>query len=560
MTHELIIRGGDLLDGTGSAPMRADVAIDGTRITAVGDLGDADAHEIIDANGKMVTPGFVDLHTHFDAQIGWDPQLRPSSWHGVTTVLMGNCGVSFAPVKSEDRDYLAEIMESVEDIPAPSIRDGLPWTWHTYGEYLDTITKLQPSLNVAGLVGHSPVRYYAMGDAACDADAHPDSQQLAIMAELVGQAVADGAVGFSTSRLLGHKAPDGREVPGTHAHLEEYEAILESVMAVGGGMFQGVFEPANFQTTDIPLMRRAAELGCQVLFSGGANTPKQSANWQKTFDGITSRGGKIASVGQVRASGALIGLGAVTPVGGREWLRLTREVRSMEDKAAELAKPEVVERLLEEGNRKGLWFDAARIFPLGTDDVPAYSSDSRGKSVAQLAEEASITPVELIVRRLRESDGRELFNVHIFSHFEAGNDSYLALPHVIPGINDAGAHASQISDGDSFTYWLSERVRDDGITPLPEAIRKITSLPASVLGLIDRGIIAPGQFADINVIDYQRLQTGYPSMEYDFPHEAPHLITRAKGYAATLVNGVPILIDDELTGARPGLVQRKFNR
>ncbi|MAS59735.1 MAG: amidohydrolase, partial [Gammaproteobacteria bacterium] len=173
MTHELIIRGGDLLDGTGVAPISADVAIDGARITAVGDLSNADAVNVINAEGKIVTPGFVDLHTHFDAQIGWDPQLRPSSWHGVTTVLMGNCGVSFAPVKHEDRDYLAEIMESVEDIPAPSIRDGLPWTWHSYGEYLDTITKLQPSLNVAGLVGHSPVRYYAMGNAACDADAHP---------------------------------------------------------------------------------------------------------------------------------------------------------------------------------------------------------------------------------------------------------------------------------------------------------------------------------------------------------------------------------------------------
>ena len=255
-----------------------------------------------------------------------------------------------------------------------------------------------------------------------------------------------------------------------------------------------------------------------------------------------------------------MGLAAVTPVGGKEWMRLTREVRSPQDKAAELAKPEVVARLLAEGEEKGLWFDPARIFPLGTDEVPQYSSDVRGKSVAQLAQEAGVSPVELVVQRLCASEGRELFNVHMFSHYEDGNDSYLELPQVIPGINDAGAHASQISDGDSFTWWLSERVREESITPLPEAIRKITSLPASVLGLIDRGTLAPGQFADINVIDYQRLQTGYPTMVYDFPHEAPHLITRAKGYVATLVNGVPILLDDELTGARPGQVQRKFNR
>ena len=559
MTHDLIIRGGDVLDGTGADSVRADVAIDGDRITAVGDLGTADARQVIDAAGKLVTPGFVDLHTHFDAQVGWDPQLRPSSWHGVTTVLMGNCGVTFAPVKPDGRGYLAQIMESVEDIPAAAIRDGLPWTWHSYGDYLDAVVELQPSLNMAGLVGHSAVRYYAMGDAACDEDAHPDTEQLALMADMVGQAVAAGAVGFSTSRLLGHKVPDGRCVPGTYAHIGEYEAILGSVMQAGGGMFQAIFEPANMKQ-EMQLARCAADLGCQVLFSGGANKRQQSDNWRKTFASIEADGGRIASVAQVRASGGLMGLAAVTPVGGKEWMRLTREVRSPQDKAAELAKPEVVARLLAEGEEKGLWFDPARIFPLGTDEVPQYSSDVRGKSVAQLAQEAGVSPVELVVQRLCASEGRELFNVHMSSHYEDGNDSYLELPQVIPGINDAGAHASQISDGDSFTWWLSERVREESITPLPEAIRKITSLPASVLGLIDRGTLAPGQFADINVIDYQRLQTGYPTMVYDFPHEAPHLITRAKGYVATLVNGVPILLDDELTGARPGQVQRKFNR
>ena len=557
MTHDLIIRGGELLDGTGAEAVRADVAIDGDRITALGDLGKVDAEQVIDATGKIVTPGFVDLHTHFDAQVGWDSQLRPSSWHGVTTVLMGNCGISFAPVKPGGSDYLTQIMESVEDIPAPAIRDGLPWSWHSYGEYLDAVVEMRPSLNMAGLVGHSAVRYYAMGDAACDEEAHPNPEQLAMMADLVGHAVADGAVGFSTSRLLGHKIPDGRCVPGTHASIDEYEAILQSVVKAGGGMFQAVFEPTNMKH-EMQIARRAAALGCQVLFNGGANKREQSDNWRKTFENIEASGGKIASVGQVRASGCLMGLGGVTPIGGKEWMRLTREVRSPEDLAEELARPEVVERLREEGEKTGLWFDPERIFPLGTEDVPRYSSDVRGKSVAQLAREARVSPAELVLQRLCASEGRELFNVHMFSHFEDGNNSYLELPQVIPGINDAGAHASQISDGDSFTWWLSERVRNEGITSLPEAIRKITSLPASILGLIDRGTLATGQFADINVIDYERLQTGYPRMAYNFPHEAPHLINRAKGYAATLVNGVPILIDDELTGERPGQVQRKF--
>ena len=220
MSHDLIIRNGTVIDGTGSEGRRVDVAVDGDRITAIGDLAAAEARNEIDATGLTVTPGFVDLHTHLDAQIGWDPMMTSSSWHGVTTALIGNCGVTFAPVAPEDRAYLAEMMESVEDIPREAILEGLPWDWETYPEYLDSLQRLAPALNVVGMVGHCAARYHVMGERSLT-DEVPTVDELARMRDIVAESVAGGAVGFSTSRLLGHVVPDGRKVPGTHAEIDE---------------------------------------------------------------------------------------------------------------------------------------------------------------------------------------------------------------------------------------------------------------------------------------------------------------------------------------------------
>ena len=271
MTHELIISGGTVIDGSGAPSKRADVAVDDGRISRVGDLAGEEAGEIIDATGKIVTPGFIDLHTHLDAQIGWDPQMKPSSFHGVTTALMGNCGVTFAPVAKDNARYLAELMEAVEDIAADAIMDGLPWNWTSFGGYLDAVESLNPALNVVGMVGHSAVRFDAMGDKSCDKGVQADDTELTRIVELVKQSVEEGAAGFSTSRFLGHRVPDGRLTPGTWADERETKAIQEAVVEAGGRrvLFQVAPDLSERFKVETKMFETGAKVGCQVLFSGG---------------------------------------------------------------------------------------------------------------------------------------------------------------------------------------------------------------------------------------------------------------------------------------------------
>ena len=271
MEYDLIIRGGTVIDGSGSEPIKADIAVNAGRIARIGNLGDASASKTLDATGKMVTPGFVDLHTHLDAQIGWDPMMSSSSYHGVTTAMIGNCGVTFAPCSPKNRRYLAELMESVEDIAADAIMDGLPWDWTSYGEYLDSVQSLKPVLNVVGLAGHSAIRYEAMGDRSMDEGAQPDDKELEHISQMVKESMEEGAVGFSTSRFLLHTVPDGRCTPGTWADLRETKAIQEAIIAGGGqgALFQSANDMQTRYETELQMFRDATELGCQVLFSGG---------------------------------------------------------------------------------------------------------------------------------------------------------------------------------------------------------------------------------------------------------------------------------------------------
>ena len=255
-THELIISGGTVIDGTGSEGFQADVAVDDGLISKIGDLSDAQAIRTIDATNKIVTPGFVDLHTHLDAQVGWDPQMRSSSFHGVTTALIGNCGVTFAPCSPQNKNYLAKLMEAVEDISAAAIVDGLPWNWSSYGEYLDSVQELKPALNVVGLVGHSPIRFEAMGDKSMDEGVQADDRELKQIADLVRNSVAEGAVGFSTSRFLGHRVPDGRLTPGTWANLRENHC---NSTCSGGRRRQRWFVPSRIGFS-YPLRNRKANV------------------------------------------------------------------------------------------------------------------------------------------------------------------------------------------------------------------------------------------------------------------------------------------------------------
>jgi N-acyl-D-aspartate/D-glutamate deacylase len=560
MAHDLLITGGTVVDGTGAPGRLADVAVDGDRITAVGDLSGATAHRVIDATGKIVSPGFVDLHTHLDAQIGWDPMLTSSSWHGVTTVLMGNCGVTFAPAAPENRRYLAELMESVEDIPRDAILNGLSWAWESYGEYLDAVTELRPALNVVGLLGHCATRYHVMGDASMS-DEMPTDAELGAMGDIAGQAIADGAVGFSTSRILLHKVPDGRHVPGTHAPIAEYVAIAEAMQAAGGGLFQGVFDFQTKVRHEFELMEAVADTGSPVLFSGGvgdggAEAVARQARW---FAAQAEAGRDVSAIVQSRPGGVLAGLAQVMPVASPAWKALA-ELPDPAARYAALRDDATRATLLAEGVAAGTWYDPAHIHPLGSGERPDYAVDPGAKSLAELAADAGLHPVELIVDRLLESEGRELFNVWFFNRNRESLAAYLALDAVVPGLGDAGAHVGQICDADATTFVLSYWTRDRGHLELAEAVRKLTSQSARILGLRERGEVRPGWYADLNVFDLDRLAARYPTYVNDFPDGKGRFIVRSDGYAATIVNGEIVVEDGEHTGARPGAVLRDFAR
>ena len=559
MAHDLIIRNGTIVDGTGADAYRGDVAVDGQRITAIGDLSNETATREVDATGLVVTPGFIDLHTHLDAQIAWDPLMTSSSWHGVTTVLMGNCGVTFAPVAVTDRVFLAEMMESVEDVPREAILGGLAWDWETYPQYLDSVERMRPAINVVGMVGHCAIRYNVMGERSLT-DEPPTPGELNRMRDIAAESVAGGAVGFSTSRILLHVVPDGRYVPGTLASLDEYLAIADGMNAAGGGLFQSVNDFATKSGEEIVLLREMARSCGDVLFSGGAGNGGNAGveMFGKFLDDTNSNVGRMTLATQTRPSGTLCGLAQVSPVKGKKWKALMA-LPTLADRVAGLKDPVIRAGLVEEGKSKGMWYDPNHIYPLGTGPSPDYS-ETGGISIAQHAERLGVHPVDFVIDRLIASDGLELFNTWFFSRNVTGLAELLTFDHVYPGLADTGAHAGQICDADMATHYLSYWHRTRKIVTLPRAVNRLTGMPASVLGLVDRGTLAVGQFADINIFDVDALESEHPRFDNDFPNGAGRLKIGARGYAATLVNGSIITERGTNTGERPGRVIREFSR
>ncbi len=562
MTHDMIITGGTVIDGTGAAGVRADVAIDDGRITRVGDLTGTTAAKTLDATGKLVTPGFVDLHTHLDAQVGWDPQLRSSSFHGVTTALIGNCGVTFAPVAVKNRRYLAELMEAVEDISADAIMDGLPWTWTSYGGYLDAIQSLRPALNMVGLVGHSSVRFEAMGDHGLDEGVQANADELAHIVKLVRDSVAEGAVGFSTSRFLGHKVPDGRLTPGTFADLRETEAIQRAVVEGGGvgGLFQAAPDFQKRFETELAMFERGAELGCQVLFSGGAGSKGDGgvSRFSEFLDRHNAAGRRITGICHTRPSGSLFGLAKASPFRTRAWKALM-ELPTIADRYAAMRYPATRAELISQAKASGFRVPPELLHPLGTGVTPDYDLD-RKANLAQLAQLSGQDPVDVYVERLLASEGRELFNLWAFGGTLENQWQYMRMPHCVPMLADTGAHVGLLIDADSPTFLLSELTRKRGIFTLPEAVHRITSQSAKVLGLKQRGEIREGWHADLNVIDYDNLETRQPELVHDFPHNGARFIVESQGYDATIVAGRVVVANGHHTGQRPGTVIREFQR
>ncbi|MEQ8860961.1 MAG: amidohydrolase family protein [Pseudomonadales bacterium] len=562
MEHDLIIAGGTVIDGTGAEGVRADVAVDGGRISRIGDLAGATAARTIDATDKLVTPGFVDLHTHLDAQVGWDPELRSSSYHGVTTALIGNCGVTFAPVSEANRRYLAELMEAVEDISADAIMDGLPWNWTSYGGYLDAVQSLRPALNIVGLAGHSSIRFEAMGDRGLDEGVQADDRELAHIGRLVRESVEEGAVGFSTSRFLGHKVPDGRLTPGTWADLRETEAIQRAAVEAGGrgALFQAAPDFQSRFDTELAMFERGAELGCHVIFSGGAGTNGDGG--VSRFEAFLGRnneaGRRMTGICHTRPSGALFGLPRVCPFDTPSWKALMK-LPGIPERLAELRDPAARRRLIQEAKEAGFRVNPDQLHPLGMGEMPEFDLDRRA-SLQQLADAAGKDPVDVYVERLLESEGRELYNFWMFGGALENQWRYMQMPHCVPMLGDAGAHVGILVDADSPTFLLSELTRRRGVYSLPEAVRRITEQSAQVLGLRERGVVREGWHADLNVIDYASLGTCHPEYVNDFPHNGGRFIVRSRGYLATIVGGDVVVENGVHTGQRPGRVIREFER
>lgn len=570
MTYDLIIRNGTIVDGLGGEPYVGDVAVRDGVIAAVGNVnGEAAAREI-DATGLLVTPGFVDLHTHYDGQSIWSERLTPSSAHGVTTVVMGNCGVGFAPCRQEDHDVLVDVMAGVEDIPGVVMTDGLPWTWETFPEYLDALESGRRDIDVAAYLPHSPLRVYVMGQRGADREP-ATADDLAKMRELAKEAIEVGALGFASSRLTIHKTESGSPIPSYEAAREEIEEIARGVVDGGGGLLQfvpdipsGGYQPVLQTVFDV-----AEDVGLPVTFTlVVANSGDPS--WPDAITMI-EKANSAADGGEVRVTAQLL----PRPIGLIIGLQLTanpfvlypsyREIAHLPlaERVAEMRKPEVRARILADkpGHGHPILYVAQMwdwIFPLG--DTPDYEPDP-STSIGARARARGVDPMEEAYDRLLDDDGRAMLLVATSNLQNNSLDTVGELLHrddVVLGLGDGGAHYGMICDASYSTYFLTHWARDRkaGRFTVPEAVRELTSVPARVAGLGDRGRIAVGYKADLNVIDHAALRLHKPVISYDLPAGGRRLDQTAEGYVATIVAGEVIAENGVPTNARPGRLVR----
>ncbi len=561
MPHDLVIRGGTIVDGTGAAPFPGDVAVDGKTITAVGVVKDKGKREI-DATGYIVTPGFIDAHTHLDAQIAWDPMVTPSTQHGVTTVLLGNCGVTFAPCKPEHRELLAAMMETVEDIPKHAIMSGLPWDWDQYGDYLESIERSRPAINVAGLVGHCAVRYYVMGHRAVDELA--TDEEIEAMAKLVSNAMAAGAIGFSTSRVTGHRIPDGRPVPGTFSSEAELCRMAEVVRDHGGGLMQTVLGIEGDAVKVCNLLRKIASVGGNRLMTNTSvgRGPDDGKIMHQRFAEMHAEGFDVTGGCIPRGSGFISGLCNELPCRTPAWqafgkLKFDERVAALNDEATYARlRDEAIVAVDNKQPDAGVLRAAKGLFWLGDGEHPNWSAGPEG-SMAAMAEAAGEHPAETFLRISKATAGRAIFVFRVFNSNLDSLRDWMVSDHCLPGLGDAGAHVGQVMDASWSTQVLGYWTRDAGIYTLQEAIRKMTSQPAHVIGITDRGTLTPGLAADINVIDYARVGQYHPQYVHDFPNGAGRYTQAGCGFRATVCNGQIIVENDTHTGMRSGQIIRR---
>ena len=561
--HDLVIRGGTVVDGTGAPPTTGDVAIDGPRISAVGEVEGRGRREI-DAGGLVVLPGWVDIHTHYDGQATWDDQLTPSAWHGVTTTVFGNCSVGFAPVRPGREAYLISLMEGVEDIPGSVLSEGVDFAWESFGDYLDALESRPRVMDVGAQVPHAAVRFYVMGDRGADHAERPTAEEAAAMARLVAEALQAGALGFTTSRTKKHRAADGRFTPGLTAGEEELLTIAEAMGEVGLGVLQA---NSDFEDpAELALLRRMAEVSGRPVSFSLLQVDHAPGRWKDLLAGVheaVAAGVPMRAQVGCRPIGILMGLEAsIHPFAGHRTFKELGPLPTAE-LVARLRQPEIRQRILGEQQQGGFadWMAHAltQTFELGAP--PDYEPDP-SRSIAARATSAGVTPLDLVYDLLLGDDGRALL-YYPFENYSDGDlepvRAMLTDEHTVSGLSDGGAHVATICDA-SFptfllTHWARDRSRGDRI-PIELLVRKQTRDTARAVGLRDRGVLAPGMRADVNVVDLDRLQLVPPEMIHDLPAGGRRLVQRAVGYRHTFVAGEETYTDGQWTGATPGRLVR----